>query len=203
MTPLESWCARLGLPYSARWEAPVRVHLELLQRWSPRVNLTTVWEPEQALSRHVVDSLALLSLAAVRDASGPAADVGSGAGFPGIPLAIARPELDWTLIEPRKKRAVFLRRVIQAAELVNVVVREGRVPDPASAESFGLVVSRATLPPDALMSGLGSVLAPSGVAGVMLSSTPVDWPGPGWRVDEDRSIELEGRRAWVAAVRRA
>ena len=103
---LEAHCRALSLPFDRSWAPAIEQHLTLLERWAPRVNLTTVANPEDALVRHVVDSLSLLALRAVREATA-AIDLGSGAGFPGLPLALALPHLQMSLVEPRRKRGAF------------------------------------------------------------------------------------------------
>lgn len=171
-TPLQTACEALGLPWSQDWEAPVKHHLALLRRWAPRVNLVSMGTLNDALNRHVVDSFALMALPAVRDAAGPAADVGSGAGFPGIPMAAARPELDWTLIEPRKKRGAFITQVLTTAGMKHARWYDGRIPDASLNGRFGLVVSRATLAPDDLLKDAQALLAPGGILAVMAAHPP-------------------------------
>ena len=199
---LEARCRALDLPYDAAWARPIGVHLDLLARWSQVMNLTTVASPEEALERHVVDSLALLRLDAVSTSRGPAADLGSGAGFPGLPLAIALPDVDWTLIEPRRKRGVFLQKAIHESGVKNARWLEASLPDPRLADRYALVVSRATFPPQDLLAMAAPLLAPGGALAVM-AATPPEWDLSGWRLIEQASLRIAGAPRWLGAVRRA
>ena len=90
-------------------------YLSLLLRWNSRVNLTAVREPEAILSRHFVESIACAH--ALPAGLGTLLDFGSGAGFPGIPIAICRPELAITLAESQGKKAAFLREALRTLRL--------------------------------------------------------------------------------------
>jgi 16S rRNA (guanine527-N7)-methyltransferase len=126
-----------------------------LQKWSRNINLIARDTPAaEIVEKHFLDSLTLLPL--LRRHSGPSAsllDVGSGAGFPGLVLAAALPELSVTLLEPRQKRAAFLRHVIRTLALGNVQVRAERLePRQALPEQFTFITSRAVAAPAAFLS---------------------------------------------------
>jgi 16S rRNA (guanine527-N7)-methyltransferase len=104
----------------------VRRHLELLLKWNARTNLTAVRTPEQMISRHFGESFFAAQLCLRDKPVKSAIDFGSGAGFPGIPLAIYSPEVEVTLMEAHNKKAVFLKEVVRAAELPHVTVFTGR-----------------------------------------------------------------------------
>lgn len=127
-------------------------YLDLLATWAGRGGLTAVTDPQAVQLRHFGESLALLN--ALRGAGLlPAgatlrvADLGTGAGFPGVPLRIAEPALRLTLIEANGRRCEFLRELLAALELPDVVVVQARAEeagrDPALREQFDLVVARA------------------------------------------------------------
>ena len=122
--------------------------LEELYRWNERINLTTV-PREQAWERHIAESLRLLDAIDVSEAA-EVVDVGSGAGVPGIPLALARPDLRVTLLEADQRRGGFLLHVTGLLRLVTVSVESRRAEeagrDAALRERFDLAVSRATAP---------------------------------------------------------
>src|ERR1700690_2363985 len=103
-------------------------YLELLLRWNARINLTAVRDPEQIVTRHFGESL--FAARVLFDTSSPVpvtlADVGSGAGFPGIPIKLYAPEIGLTLIESHNKKAVFLREVVRTLALDSVEVFCGR-----------------------------------------------------------------------------
>jgi 16S rRNA (guanine527-N7)-methyltransferase len=104
-------------------------YLDLLLRWNARVNLTAVRDPEQIVTRHFGESLfagEVLQRNADFRRDGTLADVGSGAGFPGIPIKLLVPGLELTLIESQNKKATFLREIVRALELPRVNVFHGR-----------------------------------------------------------------------------
>ncbi len=99
-----------------------RYLLELL-RWNERMNITAIREPEDIAVKHFLDSLSIIPYLPEK---GRIADIGSGGGFPGLPLKIVRPDLQLTLIEASRKKANFLRHMIRTLALPDVVVQEGR-----------------------------------------------------------------------------
>ena len=127
----------LALPHET--QTRLLQYLALIRKWNQVHNLTAVREPEAMLVRHLLDSLAALP-----HMTGPRlADVGSGAGLPGIPLALARPEWHVTLIEINHKKAAFLRQAQIELNLKNVEVTAERVENFHPAEGFDVVISRA------------------------------------------------------------
>jgi 16S rRNA (guanine527-N7)-methyltransferase len=111
----------------------ISIYIELLRRWNARVNLTAVRDPERIVTRHFGESLFLAaqlfpSSLAVSGAAAPqVADLGSGAGFPGLPLKIYVPELRLTLVESNHKKAAFLSEVIRALGLSHARVFSARL----------------------------------------------------------------------------
>jgi len=110
-------------------------YLELLQRWNARINLMAVRDAEHVVSRHFGESLFLATRlfpasqtgeAAADHPAGKALDIGAGAGFPGVPLKIYRPQLRLTLVEANQKKATFLREVARALTLRDVEVHARR-----------------------------------------------------------------------------
>ncbi|MGZ5031562.1 MAG: 16S rRNA (guanine(527)-N(7))-methyltransferase RsmG [Usitatibacter sp.] len=115
-------------------------HLQLIEKWNRIHNLTAVRETDQMVVLHLLDSLSLLPhLGAARTL----ADVGAGPGFPGIPLAIARPELQVTLLDSSHKKCAFLEQAKVELKLANVTVVCDRVEQWRPAQTFDVVVSRA------------------------------------------------------------
>jgi 16S rRNA (guanine527-N7)-methyltransferase len=134
--------AGLGVALSAPQVGLLLEHLDLLARWNRRHNLVGPGDPALWLERHTLDSLA----AAARLPAGKGLDVGSGAGFPGIPLAIARADCSFVLLEPRQKRAAFLRTVVAKLALGNVTVDERGLGVAEPQGNFDFALSRATWP---------------------------------------------------------
>ena len=139
-------------------------------------------------TRHIDDSLRLLPL--VEQAPpGPCADVGSGAGLPGIPLAIARPERTWRLIEPRRKRAAFLEEVVRTLELTCEVVMATAAQAAAQLGPHAFVTARALAEPGRALDLILPLVASPGIAAVFL--------GEGARIPPEAEEWQEG----VAIVR--
>ncbi len=123
------------------------VFARLLEKWNRVYNLTGIRDRQVLLERHIVESLALGSLLRGERI----ADVGSGAGLPGLPLAIAHPERHFTLIESRRKRVNFMRHVIATLELANTAVAHARAEDLSSVGPFATVLARAVAAPARLL----------------------------------------------------
>ena len=112
--------------------------LDLLRRWNATYNLTAIREPEQMLGLHLLDSLTIVPF--VR---GRVADIGSGAGLPGLVLALARPDIAVTSIESAGKKARFQREAVRLLGLDNVTVLAERGERAPRGEGFDCVLSRA------------------------------------------------------------
>ncbi len=119
----------LPQPLSEAQLLQIASYLEILHRWNARMNLTAVRDPEQMVTRHFGESLfaghALFPFGAAPDTA-RLIDIGSGAGFPGLPIKIWAPELDVTLVEAHAKKATFLKEVIRALELKRITVANTR-----------------------------------------------------------------------------
>ena len=199
---LATHCQDLDLPYDEQWLEAIDCHLELLEKWSASMNLTSVSNRPEALVRHVVDSLSLLRLEAVRKVVGSAVDVGSGAGFPGLPLAVALPQVQWTLLEPRRRRGVFLNQVIARAGIQNATWLQTRLPATEYDGQFKLAVSRATFQPKEVLERLAPLVSENGYVVMMAATQPaVEWPNA-WRLVESHSFDVGGAPRWIASFKR-
>ncbi len=142
---LSQGAARLAMPLAHATLDSVCVYLDELRRWSRIVNLVSVADPQTVIRKHVLDCLALASQLPFE---GRVIDLGSGAGFPGLILAMLDPERSVDLIEARRKRAHFLKAVVRRLELRNVAVYEGRAETLVQQERFRaayrIAMSRAT-----------------------------------------------------------
>jgi len=115
-----------------------------LGKWSKKMNLVAKGDDQTLIETHFLDSLTMLPLLKEQTEKNQLLDIGSGAGFPGLALKCALPELAITLAEPRQKRVSFLKHVIRTLKLKQIEVRPERIePDPATAERFPLITSRA------------------------------------------------------------
>jgi 16S rRNA (guanine527-N7)-methyltransferase len=137
--------ARAGLALSPDQHALLARYLDLLLEANQRMNLTRITDRAAAEVHHVGDALTLLPL--LPAGSFRLADVGTGGGVPGIPLAVARPDAQVVLIESTKKKAAFLHSAVQALGLGNVTVSDARAEDAGQSapfrESFDVVTARA------------------------------------------------------------
>ena len=128
-----------GLPESGIREAEqFETYLHLLVRWNSRTNLTAIRDPEGILRRHFVESIACAR--ALPPGIGSLLDFGSGAGFPGLPIAVCRPEIAVTLAESQGKKAAFLREAVRTIG-IPVAVHSGRAQE--LDRSFDCVTLRA------------------------------------------------------------
>jgi 16S rRNA (guanine527-N7)-methyltransferase len=123
---IETAVERAGLePLTAEVRDRFRSYLELLQKWNTRLNLTAIREPKEILQRHFVECIFAAQHLPVGIST--LLDFGSGGGFPGIPIALCRPEIRVTMGESQSKKAAFLRETIRTLDLANATVYNGRV----------------------------------------------------------------------------
>lgn len=174
MSALSDAAADLGIVLNETQVAQFATYATLLREWNTRVNLTAITDDDGIMVRHFLDSLRLA--ASWGRTPRNLADIGSGAGFPGIPLKILRPELQLTLIESVAKKTRFLWELRDALQLDDVAILTARAEevghDPAHRERYDLVVARAVA--DLRVLGEyclplcqlgGRVLAPKGASG--------------------------------------
>lgn len=122
---LQKGAATLGVPLTAEQIGQLAQYLKELLRWMRRINLVAKESsPEEIIDRHFLDSLALVPLLPKGKLQNTIRllDVGSGAGFPGLVLALVLPQANFYLLEPRQKRAIFLRHIVRMLKLKNVEV---------------------------------------------------------------------------------
>jgi 16S rRNA (guanine527-N7)-methyltransferase len=136
---LSAGIAALKLTLPAGTEAKLLAYLTLLDKWNRVYNLTAVRDAERMVSHHLLDSLAAVPFFPAESVL----DVGSGGGLPGIPLAIARPELQVTLVDSIAKKTAFLLQAKAELGLNNLHVVTGRVEGFRPESGFGVITSRA------------------------------------------------------------
>lgn len=170
----------------------------LLVRWNATYNLTAVRDPHEMLVLHLLDSLSIAPLVAALAAHSGGTrllDVGSGAGLPGIPLAIALPRLRVDLVDAVQKKVAFLTHVKGSLDLSNVHPHHQRVEALTLNERPNLVVSRAFSDIGKLLGTVSALLADEGVVLAMKGQVPeselLALP-PGWRVDEVVPLAVPG-----------
>jgi 16S rRNA (guanine527-N7)-methyltransferase len=145
MTPAQALAHGLGelaLPMPAEAQEKLLAYVGLLAKWNRVHNLTAIRDPLEMVTHHVLDSLSVVSHLPL-GTQATLADIGSGGGLPGIPLAIARPAWNVTLNDSLEKKAAFLRQAKIELGLTNVAIHEGRAEAWRPAARFQLVISRA------------------------------------------------------------
>ena len=138
--------------------SPLVAYVAQLLRWNRVYNLTAVRQPQDIVVRHILDSLSILPWVQGQSVL----DVGSGAGLPGIPLAIMRPEIQFFLLDSNAKRTRFMTQVIAQLQLKNVEVLRCRVEDYQPRHLFDTVVSRAFSSLAAMLEVAGHLCASGG-----------------------------------------
>ncbi len=134
---LQDGLAELGIDLPDAAQQKLLAFRDLLLKWNKTYNLTALRDPEQAISHHLLDSLAILP----HVGDGPLLDVGSGGGLPGMPLAIARPQLSVAMVDTVQKKATFLQQAAIQLGLKNVAVHHARVEEMAG--QYAQISSRA------------------------------------------------------------
>jgi len=156
----------LALPGGA--QDKLLAYVELLAKWNRTYNLTAIREPTKMISHHLLDSLAVLP----HLPPGALADIGSGGGVPGIPLAIADPARRVTLNDANQKKAAFLQQAAIELKLENVQVHTGRVEAWRPAEPFACVIARGFAELAEFIAACRHLLAPGGVLAAMKGVFP-------------------------------
>jgi 16S rRNA (guanine527-N7)-methyltransferase len=118
-------------PLSPEQFQQLQAHLELLLKWNAKISLTAIRDPQEIVRRHFGESLFTGAQLDIKSQA-QLADLGSGAGFPGLPIAVLRPEIKVTLIESQQKKVAFLREVIRSANISNASVYAGRAEEATS-----------------------------------------------------------------------
>jgi len=183
---LRDGARELGIELTDDQVAQLIGHLDLLDDWNTRMNLTAIRERPQQVTKHILDSLTMLPWL-----QGPrVADIGSGAGFPGIPLAIVAPDLQFALIESVGKKCRFLEQVRDSLGLANVEVVQSRAEAYKPTRRFDTVLARAVGPVADLVKHAGGLVAGGGRFLAMKGRYP----------EEELARKLNGWK--VAAVHR-
>ncbi len=135
-------------------------YLSILGKWNKSFNLTAITDPQKMLSYHLLDSLSILKWC---NNAGRALDVGSGAGLPGIPLAIALPDSNWTLLDSNGKKTRFMQQALATCAVNNATVVKSRVEDYHAPEPLDIIVSRAYASLSQFTESVASLMQPQTV----------------------------------------
>jgi len=165
---------RLLEPYARLDSAQLRltsIYIDLLVKWNARINLTAIRDPQEIVTRHFGESFFAARQLLSRGPWRSVIDLGSGAGFPGIPLAMLMTESRVTLIESNQKKATFLKEVIFALELDNATVFHGR--GETCAEQADLVIMRAVEKFEDSLEVASNLARPNGTVALMIGASQV------------------------------
>ncbi len=171
MTPasaLDRGLGELALPMPRGARDKLLAYVELLAKWNRTHNLTAIREPEKMVSQHLLDALAVVP----HLPHGSLADVGSGGGLPGVPIAIVQPERSVTLNDSNQKKTAFLRQASIELELSNASVHAGRVEDWHPLERFAVVITRGFAELAEFVALCRHLVAPRGVLAAMKGVYP-------------------------------
>jgi len=186
---LEKGLAAMGL--DASLAPPLLTYLTLLNRWNKTYNLTAIRDPLEMVTRHLLDSLAMQPYLE----QGTLADLGTGPGLPGIPLAIARPQLQVTLVESNGKKARFMREAVRQLGLGNARVAESRAEALDEPAAYDNLTARAMDTLAGIIAVGGHLLRPGGRLLAMKGVYPHDEIAQlpaGWQVEQVLPLKVPG-----------
>jgi len=186
--------ATLGVALTSADAARLLTLTAELARWNRSYNLTAISSPAAMVTHHLLDSLAVnADLAGTR-----IADAGTGAGFPGLPLAVCNPQRHFTLIDSTAKKVRFVAHAASLLELTNVTALHGRVESLKFSAPFDTVLARAFAPIPELLEKVASLCGPQ----TRVLAMKGKWPkeelaalGPSWRVVSSRELTVPGLAA--------
>ena len=192
MRTLAQGAAALHLDLSDAQLAQLMDYLALLSKWNAVYNLTALRDPKQMVTHHLLDSLAVVP--AFADAKN-ILDVGAGGGLPGIVLAIARPDMQVSMIDTVHKKTAFLTQVKAELDLANVTIHTGRVEQLKVPHKFDVITSRAFAELNDFVTWSGHLLEEGGrfiaLKGVMPKDEIARLPA-GWKVGKVESLTVPG-----------
>ncbi len=181
----------LGLTLAPDTQERLLDYIALIEKWNRVYNLTAIREPEKMVSHHLLDSLAVAPhLHAKR-----LLDVGSGAGLPGIPLALANPDMQVTLLDSNHKKAAFLNQAVMELKLKNAEVCAERVESWQTESRFDVIISRAFSDMGEFVRITRHLLAPGGLFAAMKGLHPyeeIEKLPPGFNVRQILPLAVPG-----------
>ena len=181
----------LGLTLDRDTQQRLLDYIALIEKWNRAYNLTAIREPEKMVSHHLLDSLAVAPHLHARRLL----DVGSGAGLPGIPLALAYPGTHVTLLDSNHKKAAFLKQAVMELKLKNAEVCSERVESWQAQSKFDVIISRAFSDMGEFVRITRHLLAPDGIFAAMKGLHPyeeIDKLPPGCKVQQVLPLAIPG-----------
>jgi 16S rRNA (guanine527-N7)-methyltransferase len=173
---LEEGAAAIGLRLGSEQRALLARHVDVLLKWNKSVNLTAITDPVEVVEKHLLDSLALAPLVP----KGTLLDAGTGGGFPGVPVRIARPDVEVLLVDSSQKKIAFLKNFIAETRMIGVQAIARRLAGDPAGEGLSRVhsaVARAVSPPPQWLMLAEHYVLPGGLVFCMLGPSD-DLPTP-------------------------
>jgi len=184
----------LGVALSPEQAQRLLLLLDELEKWNRTHNLTAITAREEMITHHLLDSLSVH--AELRGSR--IADVGTGAGFPGLPLALANPERAFTLIDSNNKKVRFVSHAARVLGLANVTALHARAETPGTDKPFDTVIARAFAALPSLLEKIAPLCGPQTRVLAMKGKRPDEELAAvpsGWRVIETRALNVPGLNA--------
>ncbi len=181
----------IGISLTERQTGEFLVYLSQLLAWNKTINLTSITDPFEIISKHFVDSLTALNAYKFPPHS-LVVDVGSGAGFPGIPVKIVQSDLRLLLIEPSQKKCSFLHSIVGALKLEQVSIFPGELKQYAAQKPHVLadVIVLRALRFDEIVEPAAFILKPTGHILLFRTARVDDWPSQAFRVESNHDFVL-------------
>jgi 16S rRNA (guanine527-N7)-methyltransferase len=198
---IQSWIAPFHAPLTALELDQVQKHISLLLLWNQKVSLTSIENPQELVSRHFGESF--FGAKIIENSACRLADVGSGAGFPGLALKIALPELQVSLIEQDTRKATFLNEVIRALNLPGArVLRSAYEAIAPEINNFDVIVSRAVGDHKSLLKWAAPRLSESGQAVLWIGAEDASRLSdlPGWKWSLPQALPESKNRVLLSGV---
>lgn len=190
---LQHGIAQLGITLGADAQGKLLDYLALLHKWNKVYNLTAIRDPQQMVSHHLLDSLAVIPYLW----AGRWLDVGSGAGLPGLVLAVAQPDWQFTLLDSNSKKTSFVQQALIELGLRNVSVYCARVEEWQPVERFDGIISRAFSELGDFLHSTRHLMAPHGRWAAMKGAPQRELAGvpDGYRVERVITLQVPGLHA--------
>jgi len=185
---LAHFCQWSGV--SAQQASALAQYVKLLEKWSQRTNLISLRDQRRLVRRHITDSFAFSQIAVIPPGVS-VLDLGSGAGFPGIPLAILREDLQITLLDSKRMRTLFLREVVEHLRLAHARVLCDRVEALDGQGSFAVVTARAVAAVEQLWEWSWPLLQPGGRLVIQKGREEALRRQPSFHVTEEAMVHSE------------
>lgn len=196
---LEKGAADLGLSLTGDQQAALLAYVRLLEKWNKAYNLTAIRDVQRMVPLHLLDSLAILPLVD----GDSIADIGTGAGIPGIPLAIMRPDIEFTLVDSNVKKTRFVTQAVIELGLSNVAVKHARVEQLEKGAGYSIVMARAFATLDKIVALTGHLVKGHGKILAMKSQSVNDELQAlpqGWCLHKNHELSVPGVEGYRCLV---